>query len=74
MTTQARATVVRQGHRYRFHRAGDPPCDVLALDGGPCVVLAKLVPGQPWLGEKVVAYAFELEPLPMAYFHGEVPR
>lgn len=74
MSALTRATVARQGHRYRLKAPGHTPCDVLALESGPCVVLAKIVHGQPWLGEKVAAYAFELEPLPMVYFHGEVPR
>jgi hypothetical protein len=30
--------------------------------------------GQPWLGAQYVIDAADLTPLPMRYFHGEVPR
>jgi len=63
----------QQGHRYRYRAVSDV-CEVLALESGPCVVVAEIVPGQPWLGMRHAAYAFELEPLPMVYFHGEIPR
>lgn len=58
----------QQGHRYRWRGV-----DVLALESGQDVRIAEIVPGQPWLGPRVAAYAFELEPLPMAYFHGQTP-
>lgn len=59
----------RQGHRYRH---GD--LDVLALDSGETVTVAVIEPGEPWIGRHYTARAEWLEPLPMAYFHGEVPK
>lgn len=57
-----------QVHRYRH---GD--VDVLALENGSTVLVAVLEPGNPWLGRRYQAHADDLEPLPMAYFHGETP-
>jgi hypothetical protein len=61
-------TLARQGHRYSY-RGGD----VLALETGPAVRVAMLVPGAPWLGVQFVAMAQHLTPLPMRYFHNQVP-
>lgn len=59
----------KQGHRYRHGGV-----DVIALENGKVVRVAKIEPGSPWLGRRYTAYAAWLEPLPMRYFHGEVPK
>lgn len=65
------AAQARQGHRYRWCAL----YDVLALETGRgWVRVAMLAPGEPWLGQQHVAAAADLMPLPMRYFHGEVPR
>lgn len=58
----------KQGHRYSHNGH-----DVLALESGRVVRVAKIEPGSPWLGRRYEAYAEWLEPLPMKYFHGQVP-
>ncbi len=59
----------QQGHRYRI---GDD--DVLALESGSDVLVAVIEPGAPWFVEWFSAPASMLEPLPMRYFHGQVPK
>jgi len=64
----------QQGHRYAWCEGVDGERTVLALEFGPRVRVAELVPGQPWLGRIWPTHANLLTPLPIAYFHGEVPR
>ena len=59
---------VKQGHRYRH---GDT--DVLVMESGRMVPVAEILPGPPWLGPRFFVRAEWLLPLPMRYFHGEVP-
>lgn len=61
--------VAQQGHRYRYRGQ-----DVLALDSGPVVWVGELWPGELWFSRQWLADAVDLQPLPMRYFHGEVPR
>lgn len=56
------------GHRYRHQGT-----DVLALETGAAVRVAPILADPPWLGPAFSAAAEQLEPLPMAYFGGEVP-
>jgi hypothetical protein len=58
----------RQGHRYSWRGH-----DVIALSSGKSVQVALLLPGAHWIGIKFVAMARHLTPLPMRYFHGQVP-
>lgn len=59
---------MQQGHRYRLGNS-----DVIALESGGTGTVAELVKGQPWLGRKHHVDADMLQPLPMRYFHGQVP-
>lgn len=61
--------IAQQGHKYQHGGIV-----VLALQSGESVRVAEIVPGQPWLGGTYNVRAEWLTPLPMAYFHGEVPR
>lgn len=60
----------KQGHRYQ-HKGWD----VMALETGDGLVkVAPLDDDQPYpLGRAFFAQAGELSPLPMRYFHGELP-
>lgn len=58
----------KQGHAYSH--AGQK---VLALQSGDSVVVAVIEKGEPWLGLKYNVKAEWLEPLPMVYFHGQIP-
>ncbi|MBN9410850.1 MAG: hypothetical protein J0H69_17025 [Burkholderiales bacterium] len=60
------STVAQQGHAYDY--AGTK---VIALESGENVRVAEIRDG--WLGARLQADAAHLEPLPMAYFHGQVP-
>ncbi len=64
--------MIRQGHKYRCWLG-----DVLALESanaGELVKVAAIDHSQPYpLGRCDVAEADELQPLAMAYFHGQVP-
>lgn len=64
--------MIQQGHRYQNRITGHA---MLALSGGAGVVRAALIiPGALWpLGEPQQIHAANLKPLPMRYFHGEVP-
>lgn len=44
----------------------------MALDSGAAVRVAQIEDG--WLGRAYEVRAAWLTPLPMAYFHGQVPR
>ena len=61
----------RQGHRYR-HKGRD----VLAMQSGDTVRVREITPDDVWqqLGEAEWVPAAELVPLPMVYFHGQVPK
>jgi len=61
---------IKQGHKYLFQGV-----EVIALSSGSQVIrVAELDHSQPYpLGPAKLASAHYLEPLPMAYFHGEVP-
>lgn len=60
-------TVALQGHLYEYldHR-------VIALETGSQVEVAII--HDPWLGQRMDVRAEELTPLPMVYYHGEVPQ
>lgn len=60
----------QQGHRYLWCGVDE----VLALENGPRVRVAVLDEDQPWLGSKHIVDAVDLTPLPMRYYHGDVPR
>ncbi|UST52937.1 hypothetical protein NF681_11335 [Comamonadaceae bacterium OTU4NAUVB1] len=57
----------RQGHTYDHGGRR-----VMALDSGAAVRVAQIEDG--WLGRAYEVRAAWLTPLPMAYFHGQVPR
>lgn len=60
----------QQGHRYLWCGVDE----VLALESGPRVRVAVLEQGALWLGRALLVDAVDLTPLPMRYFHGELPR
>lgn len=63
-------TEARQGHKYRLDGH-----DVLALSSGPRPRVAYIVADRVWpLGESLEVDAERLEPMPMKYFHGQVPK
>jgi hypothetical protein len=65
---------IQQGHRYSFVSRN---VEVLALENGSRVVqVAEILSGVTgWpLGRPFTARVGTLKPLPMRYFHGEVPR
>lgn len=67
MTTHA--AQVQQGHRYDY--GGRP---VLALGSGHVAIVAEIHEEKPWaLGQEHTVKASWLTPLPMRYFHGQVP-
>lgn len=62
--------IARQGHKYELDGV-----EVLALSSGPRPRIAAIVRDRLWpLDEPVEVDADELQPLPMAYFHGSVPK
>lgn len=61
--------VAQQGHLYEHDGAR-----VLALATGDLVPVGQMEAGQPWFVSRYVVRAAALKPLPMAYFHGAVPR
>ena len=62
-------TEAQQGHRYSMGGV-----DVIALESGPIVRVGILSRGEPWFTRQERVSAEKLEPLPMVYFHGEVPK
>lgn len=62
--------MIQQGHAYRY--AGSK---VIALEttDDPYVVVIE-VRHDGWPGEKWVAMRQDLTPLPMRYFHGQLPK
>lgn len=64
-----------QGHRYRIRAGVFSGTEVLCLAGGELARVAPIDERQPWpLGTTVLISASSLQPLPMRYFNGEVPR
>ncbi len=61
---------VQQGHKYLFRGV-----EVIALSSGTEVIrVAELDHSQPYpLGPAKLASAYYMEPLPMRYFHDQVP-
>lgn len=62
-----------RGHTYRDNRTG---AKVMAMEGFRGVRMLRVREvndGDKWLGREYVAHADWLTPLPMAYFHGQVP-
>lgn len=59
-------SLARQGHLYEYGGAR-----VLALTSGTSVRVAPIEDG--WLGQRYDVRAAWLTPLPMRYFHGQVP-
>lgn len=64
--------MIQQGHRYHDTDTG---LDVLALDASDSLPrVAPVCPDKPGgLGEPYTQAAWCLQPLPMRYFHGELP-
>jgi hypothetical protein len=65
--------IARQGHRYKLIGI-----EVLALtnsvEGESCVKVAEINQSWPYpLGDSFLAPIKHLIPLPMVYFHGQVP-
>lgn len=60
--------VAKQGYRYRHNG-----WQVMALEYGEEVRVGVMEEGQPWFMGYYTAKACELEPMPMGYFHGEIP-
>lgn len=65
-----------QGHRYRMRSGVFKGRDVLCMEGGasPRVSLLFADDEWPFPSKSFPACLAELEPMPMAYFHGETPR
>ena len=58
-----------QGHRYRL---GDR--EVLAMQSGIVVSVREIDKSEPYpLGKPITVKASWLQPVAMAYFHGEIP-
>ncbi|CAN5297237.1 hypothetical protein BH10PSE16_BH10PSE16_01040 [soil metagenome] len=63
------AIQVQQGHKYQLGGT-----EVLALSGGLRPRVARIEKSQFWqLGHPFHVNATDLQPLPMAYFHNQVP-
>lgn len=64
------AHTAQQGHRYRL---GDR--EVVSMGSGVVVRVRVLDHAEPYpLGSSMTVKASWLQPLPMRYFHGEVPK
>ncbi|MFN3493721.1 MAG: hypothetical protein ACK40L_04360 [Hydrogenophaga sp.] len=64
-----------QGHRYRLRTGWFQGRDVLCLVGGTSPRVSLIHEGEAWvLGRGFLVSLESLEPLPMRYFNGEVPR
>lgn len=72
----ARATFALQGNRYRLHAGQHAGRDVLAVTEGERPLVSILFDAGEWPfpGAPFEVQASDLEPMPMAYYHGEVPR
>ena len=63
------AAYAKQGHRYEM---GDR--HVLSMESGHVVEVRPIDHAEPYpLGAAILVKASWLKPLPMVYFHGEVP-
>jgi hypothetical protein len=62
----------QQGHRYRLYWGGD----VLAMESGELVNVREIVktPEGESLMPPMRVCTVWLEPLPMSYFHGDLPK
>lgn len=61
--------IAQQGHKYELDGV-----EVLALSSGPRPRIAAIVRDRLWpLNEAVEVDAADLQPLPMTYFHNQVP-
>lgn len=58
----------KQGHLY--HWRGNP---VIALEGGSFPRVVHIDPGWQWCSPPFNVAGTELVPMPMRYFHGQVP-
>lgn len=68
-------TSATQGHRYRIRAGVFDGCEVLCISGGAMARVALLDERNPWpLGSVFIVSASSLQPMPMRYFGGEVPR
>lgn len=65
----AGARDAQQGHLYAYDLGGR----VIAMTSGPLPMVARMDVG-PWLGQPFQTPSWSLTPLPMKYFHGEIPR
>lgn len=65
-----------QGHRYRMRGGVFKGYDVLCMRGGASPLVSLIFDHGEWPfpSKPFAATLAELEPLPMRYFHGEVPR
>lgn len=65
-----------QGHRYRMKGGAFKGRDVLCIVGGTSPLVSLIFDDGEWPfpSKPFAACLAELEPLPMRYFHGEVPR
>jgi hypothetical protein len=64
-----------QGHRYRVRAGLFDGTEVLCLAGGEMARVAPIDERKPWpLGSTFLVSANSLQPMPMRYFNGEVPR
>lgn len=59
---------IQQGHRYTLNNMS-----VIALGSGSEAQVMYFREDKPWLGLVVTAFASDLTPEPMRYFHGQLP-
>lgn len=62
-------TETKQGHTYEY--AGKR---VLALESGQRVMVAELGKSDMWIEKRHTVDSDMLTPLPMVYFHGDIPK
>lgn len=65
-----------QGHRYRLREGQHKGRDVLCMRGGASPLVSLIFENGEWPfpSKPFAAELADLEPLPMRYFNGEVPR
>lgn len=72
--TSTQPPQAQQGHRYAVTSGPRAGAQVLALSSGLAPRVAPiLAPDWPFLGEPFLVLSSQLRPLPMTYFHGQVP-
>ena len=60
----------KQGHKYKYGTI-----EVIAMHSGSVVEVRPILKDQAYpLGGSIVVKASWLQPLPMSYFHGEIPN